>query len=826
MRLSKKSKEEFDYLTTIKYINKLHGTPKYLSKDNKNQNINNIVKDPTFRETAPIKVRLIKAVNINKNINLYKLDHTNKNSKPFSRDTYNKENKTTKTNLRRANRIKTSKISMNFRVNNEKQIVNKNKSRNETQEQIEISKLYSDIIKDNDKTEIMKYKNLLISPKIMDKDQKINKIINIKTHKYKYGKSSEKENNDNYNKKTFNKNTFNKININKMNLLSPNFTYNKPLKDKALGNTYSVFTKKSNISKDMLYTESKGWGGMSSDNIFSNYDNYSINSKNGNIIKKNNSTNKMNEIENKVNLSTDKIRVNKSNKNKIYNLKTYIRKKHPYMLLSNRQNTSPIKVKNYNNNNSFNITNNNYKYIYLSPKKDIIQTESNYDNIEIKLEELILFEERLNDIYIALNTKNIYDSGASNECIEFIVFYFHSSLKNIFPYFFNGMNKVIIKSATNLKLFSIIITYHLSFNSAILNKLVNELKKIFSLAKINLYLFVKKIQLFYGEKYTKQNSIYFKHFNYILIQNGFMNYNENEIVQIINRNCCEIVNNLNTILSYYKSIENNYYLDFIEIFASISKIKEIEIHSYFYNHLYKNSLTGEPKPKYNPINQNANLNLSESNININTNNNSKKKAYSKNKEKEPEIKTILKYHKYKISPPFLKKPNEKKYTLVLDLEETLIDSNQDGTCTLRPGLFQFLSSVKPYYELISFTNESKYFSDSIIKQIEEKNKYFDYNLYREHLAFNGKEFIKDISKIGRDIKKIIIVDNIANNFKLNPENGIQIAPFFGEYSEKDNVLLELKKLLINFYKSGFEDLREAIKQYAKDIKKNITKEIE
>ena len=161
---------------------------------------------------------------------------------------------------------------------------------------------------------------------------------------------------------------------------------------------------------------------------------------------------------------------------------------------------------------------------------------------------------------------------------------------------------------------------------------------------------------------------------------------------------------------------------------------------------------------------------------------------------------------------------------MLDLEETLINISHDGNCILRPGLFSFLSGVKPYYELISFTNESKYSSDSIIKQIETRNKYFDYNLYREHLAFNGREFIKDITKIGRDIKKIIIVDNIANNFKLNPENGIQISPFFGEYSEKDTVLSELKKLLILFYKSGYEDLREAIKKYDKDIKKFITKD--
>ena len=185
---------------------------------------------------------------------------------------------------------------------------------------------------------------------------------------------------------------------------------------------------------------------------------------------------------------------------------------------------------------------------------------------------------------------------------------------------------------------------------------------------------------------------------------------------------------------------------------------------------------------------------------------------------------ILKYNKFKIASPFLKKPSEKKYTLVLDLEETLISVNKDGYCQFRPGLFSFLNAIRPYYEIISFTNESKFSSDSIIKQIEAKNKYFDYNLYREHLSFNGKEFIKDISKLGRDIKKIIIVDNISNNFKLNPENGIKIAPYFGELTENDTVLFELKKLLIMISKSGFEDVRVAIKKYSKDIKKNITKE--
>jgi hypothetical protein len=332
------------------------------------------------------------------------------------------------------------------------------------------------------------------------------------------------------------------------------------------------------------------------------------------------------------------------------------------MQISKRKNTSPIKVSNYNNNNSFNITNNNYKYIYLSPNKEIVFANVDDDNIEIKLDDLILFEERLNDIYIALNTKNIYDGGASNECVEFIGFYFHSSLKNIFPYFFNGMNKVIIRSAINLELFTIVIIYHLSLNPVLLNKLINELKNIISLAKKNLYLFIKKIQLFYGEKYTKQNDMYFKTFNYILIQNGFLDCTETQIVDIINKNCYEIVNNLNIILNFYKSIDNDYYLDFFELFASISKLEEIGIKNYFKKYVYVNS-KNNPKPKYNSIkikkslsfsqneesnkyidnlNNNNNCKINNNNVNKNENNNKKLVKEKQNQKRKKKNKNIRK----------------------------------------------------------------------------------------------------------------------------------------------------------------------------------------
>ena len=855
MRVTKQQQSDFNYLNTIQKINKMQGSPRFLSKENlqlnKNPHIIHLPKN-SILNNIPIKVRLIRAAQINPNINLSKIHNINKNSKTSKNEIQiNDDSKS----IKKIDKNNANNKSLN--INSSKEDESKI---NELNNKDKINKNDRNILSPKsrlcyNKSHIYKLKNFLNSPKSGEKESESTlNTNNIKTNKFTPDNPLEKE--DNYDINTFNQND-NKV---KKNIFPQNFAYNKPKKDN-LGVPYSIMTQKGYLSNSLNLTEANEAKEYDNNSyVLLNYDNSSVCSTSTkktninispNLSKKKDNNKKIINNNSSCNILTGnikRIKISRKKDNKNYDLNTYIQN-NQNEFISSRLIASPFKDRNnsISNNNSFNL-NNNYNYninvLSLSPKKKNINPNLNYDNIDIKLDDLILFEERLSDILIALSTnKNIYDGGASNECIEFFAFYFHSSLKQIFPYFFNGMNKVIIKSAMNLKLFTIVIAYHLSLNPSILSKLINELKNIFTLSKMNLYLFIKKIQLFYGENYTKQNEMYFKTFNYILSKKGLFNCNEEEIVTIINKNCYEIVNNLNSILNYYKSIENNYYLDFLEIFISISKITEKDINNYFYNHLYENSVKGNPQPKYiNSTKKNIQFNgfgvITDNNIKINSKKNSQRvgspnkiiknsgKLLNKLINKEEENLIILEYQKNKISPPFIKTPNEKKYSVVLDLDETLININQNGVCNLRPGLFSFLNAIKPYYEIISFTNGAKSYSDSIIKQIEARNHYFDFNLYREHSLLCGRDFIKDISRIGRDMKKMIIVDNIANNFKLNSENGIQIAPYFGEYSKNDTVLFELKKLLIMFYKIGYEDLRVAIKDYSQEIKNNITREKE
>ena len=500
----------------------------------------------------------------------------------------------------------------------------------------------------------------------------------------------------------------------------------------------------------------------------------------------------------------------------------------------------PSDTKNYNKNEEYgtntyigkdNYSVNSFKNMNLnSPKTPSYVTDidslnqktgkNNSNNnymIDIKLEDLILLEERFNDIIIAINhgnsninlnnnvdnSSNKYDIGASNECYEFLVFYFHSSLKYKFPFFFHDENKVIIQSAINLKLFIIMITYHLSLNPNLILKLLDILKLIYSILRQNLYLFIKKLMIFYGEAFVLQNEMYFKNFNFILSRNALNNLNENEIKEIIYQNCTNVVKNISEILNYYKTMDNPYYLDFYEIFCILSRITEKEINNYFCTYLF-NSKT----PK-NVFSQKIN------NITIPHNN-------TINSDVE-----LLEYKKNRFHPPYIPTPTNKKYTLVLDLDKTLIyynEKNPNNIYTLRPGLFSFLNILKPIYELISFTNESKEYSDKLLKEIESNKKYFDFNLYREHNILIGRNLVKDISKIGRDMKRIVIVDKLYENIKATPKNGILIKPYFGERDKGDTVLFELKKLLILFHKMGYEDIRIAIKNYENDIKYKITRD--
>ena len=183
-----------------------------------------------------------------------------------------------------------------------------------------------------------------------------------------------------------------------------------------------------------------------------------------------------------------------------------------------------------------------------------------------------------------------------------------------------------------------------------------------------------------------------------------------------------------------------------------------------------------------------------------------------------------------------------KYTLVLDLDETLVYLmpnnillNEEGkigeakhTLIFRPGLIDFLKKMKSLYELVIFSFGTFEYVDSVIKIIEKKEKFFEHVLYRQHATANNGEYIKDLSLLGRDIKNIIIVDDIPQVFKMQERNGICIKAFYGDIVTERNTLKILGKILekIRFDADEDGDIRKSLDRQRSIIFEHITNNVE
>lgn len=119
--------------------------------------------------------------------------------------------------------------------------------------------------------------------------------------------------------------------------------------------------------------------------------------------------------------------------------------------------------------------------------------------------------------------------------------------------------------------------------------------------------------------------------------------------------------------------------------------------------------------------------------------------------------------------PPLSVNSNKTYTLVLDLDETLVHYYEEkNTVLLRPYSSQFLQQMAQFYEIVIFTAGTKDYADWALAHLHNQAAYhfIDHRLYRDHTIQCMDVFIKDLSNLGRDLDKTIIVDNITENFLL------------------------------------------------------------
>ncbi|KAL9645664.1 hypothetical protein ABK040_003397 [Willaertia magna] len=160
----------------------------------------------------------------------------------------------------------------------------------------------------------------------------------------------------------------------------------------------------------------------------------------------------------------------------------------------------------------------------------------------------------------------------------------------------------------------------------------------------------------------------------------------------------------------------------------------------------------------------------------------------------------------------------KKHTLILDLDETLIHASttpprrnveklynyildvmiDQQLCTFyvseRPYLKTFMECVCEWYDVVIFTASVKSYANPVINRLYSsdkiKNRYFRSSCFvTEHGVY-----VKDLKTVCKDLSKCMIIDNSPVSYLWYQENAVPISNWLAD-NERDSALLHLLPFL-------------------------------
>lgn len=126
------------------------------------------------------------------------------------------------------------------------------------------------------------------------------------------------------------------------------------------------------------------------------------------------------------------------------------------------------------------------------------------------------------------------------------------------------------------------------------------------------------------------------------------------------------------------------------------------------------------------------------------------------------------------------------------------------------------------YKIIIFTASLKEYADLVINSIDPDKKLISGRFYRDDMTkIKDRYFIKDLGVVKKDLSKVLIIDNVCENFEKQPDNGIFIKSWYDD--EEDTDLRDLIPFLKKIVRDQVEDVRVFLKEFRDDLIENIKK---
>lgn len=88
------------------------------------------------------------------------------------------------------------------------------------------------------------------------------------------------------------------------------------------------------------------------------------------------------------------------------------------------------------------------------------------------------------------------------------------------------------------------------------------------------------------------------------------------------------------------------------------------------------------------------------------------------------------------------------------------------------------------FELVIYTASLSKYADPVLDFLDKEN-YCAYRLFREHCTFFNGIFVKDLSRLDRDLENSIIIDNSPTSYFFHTECALPITSWYDDPNDDE-----------------------------------------